>query len=411
MTKLALRNNLKAQLVHWKLAIERLGKMEDIASVEGWLSLERRVGSLLRTTLLKAVHKVSTDAETLSDQFDHQSLDVVINSLQRLRRDYLRVETTLDFFADAINTRTSKHVNNLLSAADLLAERSMHRLLNQLGYASPPVVCYIDKGLGASILKADLRLWDRNSINPVAMIKVVRHNILRPTSLLHEAGHQVAHIVGWNEQLARALSNELPNEHGAIWGSWSSEIAADAFAFTNAGFASVAALRNVVDGGARVVFRYLPGDPHPIAYLRVLLGIEMCRQEYGAGPWDELESVWNHQYPLQSAPADIREMLHNTSKLIPEISRIVLRNSYVAFGKRSLSQLVDPSLVSPRSLAQLECNAGSQLYSSPYIVNRESLRLLALSGYQFATQPERGEEVMQNQLNSMLLLGSMSIAA
>lgn len=411
MTKIALRNNLKAQLVHWKLAVGRLGKMEDIASIEGWLSLERRVGSLLRKTLLKAVYKVNAEVETLGDKFDHQSLDVIVNDLQRIRRDYLRVETTLDFFADAINTRTSKHISNLLSAADMLAERSMQRILSPLGFTSPPVVCYIDKGLGASILKAGLRLWDRNSINPVAMIKVVRHNMLRPTSLLHEAGHQVAHIVGWNEQLASALSDELHDDHGDIWSSWSSEIAADAFAFTNAGYASVAALRNVVDGGSRMVFRYLPGDPHPIAYLRVLLGIEMCRQEYGAGPWDELESVWKYQYPLQSAPTDIRKMLHDTSKLIPQITRIVLRNSYAAFGNRSINQLIDPLLVSPRSLAQLERSAGPRLYNSPYIVNRESLRLLALSGYQFATQPERGAEVMQNQLNSMLLLGSTNIAA
>ena len=42
-------------------------------------------------------------------------------------------------------------------------------------------------------------------MNPVAAIKVTRHNLQRPTALIHEAGHQVAHITGWNEELPPLL--------------------------------------------------------------------------------------------------------------------------------------------------------------------------------------------------------------
>lgn len=34
------------------------------------------------------------------------------------------------------------------------------------------------------------------------------------------------------------------------------------------------------------MFALRPLDPHPIAYLRVLLNAEMCRRFYGGGPWD-----------------------------------------------------------------------------------------------------------------------------
>jgi hypothetical protein len=40
---------------------------------------------------------------------------------------------------------------------------------------------------------------------PVAVIKITRHNLLRPTALVHEAGHQVAHICGWSMELAAVL--------------------------------------------------------------------------------------------------------------------------------------------------------------------------------------------------------------
>ena len=149
------------------------------------------------------------------------------------------------------------------------------------------MLTYIDKGLGASILKAGLRLWDAGDLSPVAAIKITRHNLLRPTALIHEAGHQVAHIAGWNQELAAALSQGLAatsSELAGVWAGWASEIAADAVAFVHTGFASVAALHDVLAGETSTVFRHTPGDPHPICYLRVLLGVEMCRHFYGSGP-------------------------------------------------------------------------------------------------------------------------------
>ena len=121
----------------------------------------------------------------------------------------------------------------------------------------------------------------------MAAIKITRHNLLRPTAAIHEAGHQVAHISGWNQELAAALARELAGASAELadaWSGWASEIAADAVAFVHTGFASVAALHDVLAGETPSVFRHTPGDPHPICYLRVLLGVEMCRYFYGAGP-------------------------------------------------------------------------------------------------------------------------------
>jgi len=99
---------------------------------------------------------------------------------------------------------------------------------------------YLDKGLGAAILRADVRLWDRTSVSPVAAIKLTRHNLWCPTALLHETGHQFAHLTGWTGELADCLAQSLAPrsaELASAWRGWASEVAADVHAFVQAGWA------------------------------------------------------------------------------------------------------------------------------------------------------------------------------
>ena len=51
--------------------------------------------------------------------------------------------------------------------------------------------------------------------------------------------------------------------------------------------------------------RFILGDPHPIAYLRVLLGVQMCIRFFGAGPWDDLGRAWIRVYPTSSATPEV----------------------------------------------------------------------------------------------------------
>ena len=46
------------------------------------------------------------------------------------------------------------------------------------------MLVYVDKGLGASILRAGVRLWDHASPSPVATVKLTRHNLFHPTALV-----------------------------------------------------------------------------------------------------------------------------------------------------------------------------------------------------------------------------------
>jgi hypothetical protein len=414
----AFKTGLAHQVAHWTKAAARLQNLDDFASPLAWNSLEHYLGLSIRRHLSMIVAQLDHEARllqaALAAAFSIADLSAVRRKLLAFRTRYLQVETTLDFYADAINTRTAGVITGLLRACDTLAHRSMAQLLDQVGKPTPVVLTYLDKGLGASILKAGLRLWDRTSISPVAAIKITRHNLYRPTALIHEAGHQVAHLVGWNDELAAALSDGLSGAPVGIaeaWASWASEIAADAFAFVHTGYASVAALHDVLDGGPSMIFRHIPGDPHPISYLRVLLGVEMCRQFYGAGPWDDLGRSWTLLYPLERASGTNVSLLRASLPMLPQVVNITLRQPMRAFGQRPLTSLINPERVKPETLRQLEQQLGAALYTSMHWIWTEALRLLALTGLRMATIPETKVDTFKQQEEWMLRLGGALRAA
>jgi hypothetical protein len=414
----ALRLQLARQVSHWTMAALRLGDLEDLASASAWNSLERYMGIVLRQNLSAAVDRLQRQAAALQTQLSSaRTLDDIHQVQQQLlefRQRYLRTETLLDFYADALNTRTSPNIATLLRACDVLARRSMSQLLDQLGQTTPPVLTYIDKGLGASILKAGLRLWDGKTESLTAAVKITRHNLYRPTALIHEAGHQIAHVIGWSEELAAVLDRELSvvsPEVAGMWASWSSEIAADTFAFAHTGYAAVSGLHTVLAGGAAIAFRYIPGDPHPTGYIRILLGTEMCRQCFGRGPWEDLERTWRQELDLARARPGVRELLQQSLPLLPKIAELALLKPMWAFRGDPLVALIDPRRVSPEALAQLEYQGGAALYTSHHWVWTEPIRLLALTGYRAATKNDRALEILQQQKDWMLRLGATLQAA
>ena len=413
----AVQTQTERQIAHWALAASRL-KLDDLASLEAWGRLERYLGVSLRRHLTGVIDRLQGDANVLiaMQRAAHSptAMAEVRRKLLAFRKQYLRTETTLDFFADAINVRTNPQIAALLRACDTLAYRSMTQLLDQIGKTTPIALTYLDKGLGASILKAGLRLWDGGEVSPVAAIKIVRHNLLQPTALIHEAGHQVAHIAGWNEELAATLSQGISgrsNELADAWAGWSSEIAADAFAFVHTGFASVAALHDVLAGDLPMVFRYTSGDPHPVSFIRVLLGVEMCRYFYGAGPWDDLALSWTVLHPTTNAPADVRSLLEDSHPFLNTVVRLTLDTPMRAFNGRPLRALIQPERVSPAALGELDGRIGPALFTSAHWLWTEPMRILALTGLQLASRPRDLNNILNLQEQAMLRLGGALQAA
>ena len=406
-----LRVDFARQLEHWKGAIARLADPDMVAGPQAWQSLEHYLGVALRQTLSSVVATLRTQAAEL-EAFLRTAppatpVEVMQSRLVELRHAYLRAETTVEFYADVLASRSVPKLAALLRSCDHIATRSMAEALAPMGRQVPAALTYLDAGIGASILKFGLRLHDGTASNPVATIKVTRHNLLRPTSLIHEAGHQVAHTLGWNAE-ARALLEERlgGGEMAALWGGWTSEITADAFAHAHTGYAATAALHDVLDDTDEVVFRRIEADPHPFGYIRLLLAVEMCRRSFGAGPWNELAAAWDRKHPLERADAEVRAFVRHAQPMLPQVVDVLLHTPCRAFGGRPLAGLIDPRRVSPDALARLERDAGDAAFTSPYWAWNEAVRLLALTGYGAGVRAGDFARAVAGQESWMVRLGT-----
>lgn len=407
-----LRSEFARECEHWTTAAERLLDVEAVAPASAWASLEHYLGVSLRGALAAVGRRLHVLVRKFDRQLSEASADEGVEQLQTrllaVRQAYLRAETTVDFYADALAARASPRLGALLRACDHLATRSMAEILTPMGREVPAALTYLDKGLGASILKAGLRLWDGTEENPVATIKITRHNLLRPSALIHEAGHQVAHMLGWVPELSARLAGGLgSNELGRLWAGWASEIAADAIAHVHTGYAAAAALHDVLDGADATVFQFLPTDPHPVSYVRVHMVLDMCRRSFGSGPWDRLAESWDAKHPLSRCPPDIRGVMADSVKAMRRVTEIVLYSPYRALGDRSLTALLDPVRVSPRALEDLGRQAGAAAFTSPYWAWNEAIRLMALNGYRAGLGRAELKRSITAQEQWMLRLGAM----
>ncbi|NYT03000.1 MAG: hypothetical protein GKC10_09645, partial [Methanosarcinales archaeon] len=142
--EVAIRMQLSRQVAHWTAAVDRLKNLDDLASPAAWNNLERYLGLSIRQHLTVVVEKLKRQADLLRAALyaasSRRELEGVRRLLLAFRQRYLRAETTLDFFADAINTRTNVTIGGLLKACDSLAHRSMASILDQLGKPTPMVL-------------------------------------------------------------------------------------------------------------------------------------------------------------------------------------------------------------------------------------------------------------------------------
>lgn len=397
---------------HWKIAADRLADVDAVASPVAWQALEHYLGVSLRGTLAAVVGRLRRMVAGLERQITNGLTETAVDPLQSqlvaVRQAYLRAETTVDFYADALATRASPRIGALLRACDHIATRSMAEALTPLGREVPAALTYIDAGMGAAILKAGLRLWDGTEESPVSSIKITRHNLLRPSAITHESGHQVAHMLGWVPELAARLARGLgSSELGRLWAGWASEIAADAFAHCHTGFAAAVALHDVLDGANASVFAFLPTDPHPISDLRLKMVLDMNRRSFGSGPWDPLLVAWRAKHPMGRCPPDIRPMVEASVPVIRRVTEIVLYTPYHAFGDRPLTALIDPSRVSPAALEALGRQAGAAAFTSPYWAWNEAIRLMALNGYRAGLGRAQLRDAITTQEKWMLRLGAL----
>ncbi|MCI0376771.1 MAG: hypothetical protein L0215_04125 [Gemmataceae bacterium] len=291
-----------------------------------------------------------------------------------LRLRFNAILAQFDIFADVLNQRSEHESGVWLSGLDVAAADAL--ALPGGYYEMPPVICYLDRGHGAAIRRARTRLPGGGD-NPVAVVRVPRERMVGAgiaSSLVHEVGHQGAALLDLINSLRPVLQG-LQKKGGAeqlawtLWERWISEILADFWALGRVGAAATTGLIGVVSLPRAFVFRISLDDPHPFAWIRVVLSCAMGNGLYPHAQWDRLARLWHAFYP--------------TAELDPERSKILvlLQNTMPAF----VALLVNhrPRLLRGKSLGEVL----TQSQRSPERLTALYRQWKALPGQMFAAAP------------------------
>jgi len=366
----------------------------------------------LEKSFLNRSQKLETHLKEVNDRFLKvtciENLHGLQLNLQEVRDHYFLSEQVFDYYVDLLQTRSEHGMGPILKGCDQIAIASLKQGLERLNKEIPPVVCYLDRGDGASILRAGIYLWDYQT-NPAAIIKVVRTAIPFPrlTSILHECGHQAAQITGWNEELAILIYKTIhasgySKELAMLWASWTPEIAADFWAISQSNFASVIGLAEVIGGAAPRVFGIIRGDRHPMGYLRILLGIAACRNAFGNGPWDDYSKVWQLLFPVNNARAESARIVLESLPLLPLLSNAILNTKMDCFSGKSLREILPLERASPNNVRSFLNNGLSN-----FSVDKELLiknPILALTCFRYIQMfGGRSQNWIVNQMHNWLI--------
>ena len=98
--------------------------------------------------------------------------------------------------------------------------------------------------------------------------------------------------------------------------------------------------------------------------------------------------------------------------LLPRIVDAALLTAMPCFRGKTLAELVDPQRAAPAPcFVKMERKAGGSAFTSSHWIWNECVRLTALTGLRYATEPEKGPEVLKQQEDWMIKLGNMTAKA
>ena len=274
-----------------------------------------------------------------------------------LRLKFNTVLTQLDTFADVITQRSENESGVWLSGLDVVAAEA---LALPGYYDPPPVICYLDRDIGAAIRRARTRMPGGGE-NPVAIIRVPRERMVGTgiaSSLVHEVGHQGAALLDLVNSL-RSVLWRLQRSAGAarrawqLWERWISEIVADFWSVARVGIASTLGLIGVVSLPRAFVFRLNVDDPHPMPWIRVKLSAAIGEALYPHPQWQRLSETWESFYPPEGVAPDTQALLQELQATLPAFAAVLINHRPPALRGRSLAEVMDTGARQPARLTAL----------------------------------------------------------
>jgi hypothetical protein len=281
-----------------------------------------------------------------------------------LRLRFNVVLTQFDLFSDVITQRSENETGVWLGGLDVVAADA----LELPGYYdAPPVICYLDRDIGAAIRRARTRLPGGGE-NPVAIIRVPRERMVGTSiasSLVHEVGHQTAALLDLVNSL-RPILKGLQRGSAAsrapwqLWERWISEIVADFWSVARVGIASTIGLIGVVSLPRPFVFRLNADDPHPMPWVRVKLSAAIGEALYPHPQWGRISALWESYYPTAGLAAETQQLLAQLLESMPAFVALLINHRPRALRGSSLIEVMDVAQRQPARLAALYRPVGQQ---------------------------------------------------
>jgi hypothetical protein len=272
-----------------------------------------------------------------------------------LRLGFNVILEQFEIFSTALTQRSEHGTGVWLAGLDAVALDAL-RVEGEY-YEVPPVICYLDRGIGAAIRRARTRLPGGDP-NPVAIIRVPRERMVGAgigSSLIHEVGHQGAALLdvlpALRESLRGAARRDGPRRPlSPLWERWISEIVADFWSVGMLGIGSTTGLMSVVSLPRYFVFRAPTDDPHPTPWIRVKLSCAMGKALYPDAHWDALSELWGELYPVEHASAPQRTKLEALASEIPALVSLLVAQPIRRAGGRTLADVLPIRARQPAAL-------------------------------------------------------------
>ena len=273
-----------------------------------------------------------------------------------LKLRFNAVLAQLELFYQVISQRSESEQGVWISGLDVVAADAL--ALPEF-YEAPPVICYLDRGIGGAIRRARTRMPGGGE-NPVAVIRIPRERMIGSgiaSSLVHETGHQAAALLGLVPSLQqilqdkqRAVQQPMP---WRLWERWISEIVADCWSVARVGVVSTLGLIGVVSLPRPFVFRINVDDPHPAPWIRVKLSCAIGDSLYPDPQWKRIADLWEFYYPLADLDGERKKLLAQLQQTLAEFVTIMIDHRPQALRGRSLREAMKVEERTPARLAAL----------------------------------------------------------
>jgi hypothetical protein len=288
-----------------------------------------------------------------------------------LKLRFNAVLSQLELFHQVIGQRSESEQGVWLSGLDAVAADAL--ALPEY-YEAPPVICYLDRGIGGAIRRARTRMPGGGE-NPVAVIRIPRERMIGSgiaSSLIHETGHQAAAIlelVPSLEQVLRA-KQQAAGESSAwrLWERWISEIVSDFWSVARVGVVSTHGLIGVVSLPRPFVFRINFDDPHPTPWIRVKLSCAIGDALYPHPQWQRVARLWESYYPTAGLDDERQKLLARLQESLPEFVATLIGHRPKALRGSSLREAMNVEQRTPGRLTELFAawnKAPEQMYGAP----------------------------------------------